>query len=315
MRAAFDRETGDWMTLSRFFNVPRRGRRRGGFRRVSAFLAILLVAALDRPGTARSGDLERGRYLVETVMACDNCHTPRGPGGYVADKRFSGGSQVFSDKAYTVRGSNITPDAETGVGAWSDDRLKAAIVAGVGPKGRLAPAMPSEFYRVTTDADLDAVVAYLRSVAPVKAAAPEQIHNGETPSHVYPGAEKPYAASDLDDPLRRGFYVATLARCMECHSGETDGVLDHRNRLGAGGKLFRNPAGTVVGANITSHPIAGVGAWTDDEIKRAITRGLGRGGRPLKPTMARLSEAHYSKMSAADLDALVAWLRTVPPLE
>lgn len=290
--------------------------RRGcGFRGGVALGAILLGAVLGQSRFARADDPERGRYLVEAVMACDNCHTPRGPNGYVFDKRFSGGPQVFADKAYKVRGSNITPDAETGVGAWSDEQLKSAIVAGVGPNGRLAPAMPSEFYRVMTTADLDAVVAYLRSVAPVKAAAPEQIHNGEPPSHAYPGAERPYAASDLDDPLRRGFYVATLARCMECHSGETDGVLDHRNRLGAGGKLFRNPAGTTVGANITSHPIAGVGAWTDDEIKRAITRGLGRGGRPLKPTMARLSEAHFAKMSAADLDALVAWLRTVPPLE
>lgn len=281
-------------------------------------LCAALVVALGAAGgarPARAGEPERGRYLVEALMACDNCHTPRGPGGYDWTMRFSGGSQTFSDKAYTVRGSNITPDVETGVGRWSDERLKAAIVAGLGPDGRLAPAMPSHFYRVITPSDLDAVVAFLRSVPPVRAARPEQRRDGEPPPHAYPGAEAPSIAAEPADSSRRGFYVATLARCMECHSGETDGRPDYRDRLGAGGKLFRNPAGAAVGSNITSHPTAGIGAWTDDEIKRAITRGIGRDGRALKPTMAHLSKAHFAKMSEADLGALVAWLRSVPPLE
>lgn len=270
---------------------------------------LCLALALAAPAAA---DVERGRYLVEALTACDNCHTPRGPDGYVREKRFSGGPQTFNGPNYSVRGPNISADAASGVGAWSDDALKAAIVAGIGPDGRLAPAMPSEYYRILTMRDLEAVVAYLREAAPVASARPEQRRDGEPKAETFPGAEA-FEEKALDDPLRRGFYVATLARCMECHSGETNGALDHREKLGAGGKLFRTPAGTAVGANITQHPTAGIGAWSDEEIKAAITKGVGRDGRPLAPAMANLSKAHFAKMTPQDLDALILWLRTIPP--
>jgi mono/diheme cytochrome c family protein len=275
----------------------------------------LLPLCLTLAAPAAAADLDRGRYLVEALTACDNCHTPRGPEGYLREKRFSGGSQTFNGANYSVRGPNISSDATTGIGAWSDDRLTAAIVAGVGPEGPLAPAMPSEYYRILTARDLEAVIAFLRAAPPVEAAPPVQRRDGEHKLETFPGAEAPFEEKDLADPLRRGFYVATLARCMECHSGETNGALDHKEKLGAGSKLFRTPAGTAVGANITPHATAGIGAWSDDEIKAAITKGLGRDGKPLKPTMANLSKAHFSKMTPEDLDALVAWLRAIPPRE
>jgi hypothetical protein len=68
----------------------------------------------------------------------------------------------------------------------------------------------------------------------------------------------------------------------------------------------------AVAKNITSHPTSGIGAWSDAEIKRAITQGISRDGRVLKPPMAF---AWYANMTDADLSAIVAWLRTVPPLE
>ena len=63
--------------------------------------------------------LERGSYLVNAVMACDGCHTPRGAAGLDMSRRFSGGSQVWDEPEYLVRGSNITPDRETGIGGWT----------------------------------------------------------------------------------------------------------------------------------------------------------------------------------------------------
>jgi mono/diheme cytochrome c family protein len=290
-------------------------RARAAARRASRLALLTLPIAAFGPAAApaAAADIDRGRYLVEALTACDNCHTPRGPDGYVREKRFSGGSQTFNGENYSVRGPNISSDPATGIGGGSDDRLTAAIVAGLGPQGRLAPAMPSEYYRILTARDLAAVVAFLRGAAPVEAAPPLQRRDGEQKAETFPGAETPFAETDLDDPLRRGFYVATLARCMECHSGETNGALDHREKLGAGGKLFRTPAGTAIGANITPHETAGIGAWSDAEVKAAITEGVGRDGRPLKPTMANLSKAHFSKMSPRDLDALVVWLRTIPP--
>jgi hypothetical protein len=68
-----------------------------------------------------------------------------------------------------------------------------------------------------------------------------------------------------------------------------------------------------VASNITSHPTKGIGGWTDAEIKRVLTRGIGRDGRALKQPMAR--QVYFSKMTDADLNAIVAWLRTLPPIE
>ena len=63
--------------------------------------------------------LERGDYLVNAVMACDGCHTTR-PAPGAAPARLAGGPQTWDTPWYTVKGTNITPDKETGIGAWSD---------------------------------------------------------------------------------------------------------------------------------------------------------------------------------------------------
>ncbi|MGZ3285333.1 MAG: c-type cytochrome, partial [Xanthobacteraceae bacterium] len=76
-------------------------------RRVIAGVAALAATA---GGAHAQTPLERGSYLVNAVMACDGCHTPRTPAGFVMEKRFSGGSQTWDEAAYTVKGSNITPD-------------------------------------------------------------------------------------------------------------------------------------------------------------------------------------------------------------
>src|SRR3982751_3531687 len=116
------------------------------------------VAAAETP-------LERGSYLVNAVMVCDGCHTPRGPGGYDMDRRFSGGAQVFDGPAYTVRGSNITSDRETGIGAWSKDDIKRLLIQGVRPNGvQVAPIMPYNFYTILTPGDLDAIAIYLKTI-------------------------------------------------------------------------------------------------------------------------------------------------------
>lgn len=265
---------------------------------------------------ADAGNIERGRYLVEALAACDNCHTPRGAAGYDLSNRFSGGAQTFSDKSYVVRGSNISPDRETGVGAWSSEELRAAIVDGIGRNGRLAPVMPSDSYKPLTPSDLDAIIAFLRSATPIRAPlqSPQQ-RSGEWAPRLMPGAAATFDEASLADKSTRGLYVASLARCMSCHSEEIDGTPDYQNRLGAGGKTFRNAAGVVVASNITSHPVKGVGAWSDDDLKRAITHGVARDGVSLRPPMSTLSKAHFSKMSPEDLDALVAWIRTIPPKE
>jgi len=277
-------------------------------------IAFISLTALASTLAWGQSPIERGSYLVNAVMACDGCHTPRGPGGFVMEKRFSGGSQTWDEPAYTVKGSNITPDRETGIGAWSDADLKRLMVEGVRPNGvPIAPQMPYAFYKIMTPRDLDALAAYVRSVAPVKNAVQPPVYKAAMHAQVIPGAEKPFDEAALADPVKRGFYLGTIAHCMECHSRRPDGTQDFKNWYGKGGNVMKGPFGAVTVSNITSHPKSGIGAWTDAEIKRALTQGLGRDGRQFKQPMAR--QGYFSKMTESDLDALVAWLRTVPPLE
>ena len=117
----------------------------------------------------------------------------------------------------------------------------------------------------------------------------------------------------LRDPVKRGFYLATIAHCMECHSRRPDGTQDNVNAWGRGGYEFKDVWGIAKVSNITSHPTRGIGGWSDADIKHALTKGVGRDGRTFKPPMAR--HIYFSKMSDDDLNAIVAWLRTIPPLE
>jgi mono/diheme cytochrome c family protein len=280
-------------------------------RLVIIFAAALVAAA---GGAFAETPVERGSYLVNAFMACDGCHTPRPGGEFNMAKRFSGGLQVWNEKAYTVRGSNITPDRATGIGSWSEADLKRALTEGVRPSGvHLAPQMPFAFYKILTPRDLDAVVAYIRSAEPVSNQVPPPVYKAEAHAVLIPGAEKPLPEEALRDAVKRGFYLATISHCMECHSRRPDGTQDYANWYGKGGFEFTGPFGPVAARNITSHPTKGIGGWTDAEIKRALTQGLGRDGRTFKPPMAR--QIYFSKMTDDDLAAIVAWVRTIPPLE
>ena len=148
--------------------------------RLPIFAAGISVAAAETP-------VERGSYLVNAVMACDGCHTPRGPHGFDMSKRFSGGSQIWDEQAYTVRGSNITPDRDTGIGTWSADDLKRLMTEGMRPNGvPVAPQMPYGFYKILTPGDLDAIVAYVRTVEPVRHEVPPPVYKAAAPSGADP---------------------------------------------------------------------------------------------------------------------------------
>jgi mono/diheme cytochrome c family protein len=172
--------------------------------------------------------------------------------------------------------------------------------------------MPTHFYTVFSLGDLDAVVAYLRSVPAVHNEVPPPIYKTALPSEVFPGADKPPSESDLRDPVERGRYLATVGHCMECHTPGAIGHHDFTGGLGKGGQKFLGPWGESVSRNITSHKETGIGAWSDAEIKRAITEGIRPDGSRLKPPMGF---AWYARMNDEDLTAIVAYLRTVPPKE
>lgn len=274
-----------------------------------AFPTIALISIAGICGASAETLIERGQYLVDTVMTCHNCHTPRGPNGLMFDKALSGGLR-WDEPPFDVTASNITPDKDTGIGSWSDADLKKFMTTGVRPNGvSVAIVMPTAFYKVMTARDLDAVVAYVRSIPAVKNQVPAPIYKIALQPPTVPNAQTPMSEVDLGDRLKRGFYLTTIGHCMECHSPMGPKGRDF-SRLGAGGFELKGPWGVSVSRNITSDKQKGLGNWTDDEIKRAITQGISRDGSKLRPPMGY---AFYAKMTPADLDSIVAYLRTVPP--
>jgi mono/diheme cytochrome c family protein len=263
--------------------------------------------------------IERGSYLVNTIMACGNCHSPRDANDQIIkDKALSGG-RTFTTPAFVATAPNLTPDPETGLGSWSEAEIKRALVEGVRPDhGRLggvplAAIMPANFYKALLPDDLDAIVAYLRSLKPIRNQTADPEYKVPVRRDPYPDADGGFNKTMLTDPVRRGAYLVTIGHCMECHSTWSKGVSDFKSGLGRGGRVFAEagPPG-VMAANITSDRTAGIGGWSDQEIMRAITHGVDRDGRMLKPPMGF---AFYSGLRQADLADIVAYLRTVPPLQ
>ena len=267
---------------------------------------------------------ERGDYLVNTIMACGNCHSPRDANGrLIEEKAFSGGL-TFNTPAFIATAPNITPDPETGIGSWSDAEIKRALVEGVRPDhGRLAGVplaaiMPANFYKALLPEDLDAIVAYLRSVKPVRNEVADPVYKAAVRRDPYPDADAGFSKAVFADPVRRGAYLVTIGHCMECHSAWSKGTSDFKTGLGRGGRVFPSREGSAEGtpgstaSNITSDPTAGIGGWADQEIAHAITHGVGRDGRKLKPPMAY---AYYAGLKGADLADVIAYLRKVPPLQ
>jgi mono/diheme cytochrome c family protein len=279
---------------------------------IRLMVALLATGALAGSAAAQSS-VDRGNYLVNTIMTCGNCHSPKGPPAATAGKDFSGGL-TWDEPPFKVTAPNITSDKETGIGNWTDAQIKTMLLTGKNPSGvQEAEVMPTKFYPILTSGDLDSIVAYLRTLKPIKNKVPDPIYKIALPHHVYPGAEKSYSGADLNDKLKRGFYLATIGHCMECHTPfGASGGQDFANSLGKGGREFPGPWGVSKSRNITSHKTAGIGDWTDAEIKTAITQGKRKDGTPLKGPMGY---QYYAKMTDADLDAVIAYLRTVPPKE
>lgn len=151
---------------------------RGFYACLSAALGLLAAPAL-----ADQAQIERGKYLT-TLAGCSDCHTPGALLGAPDPNRKFGGSDVgFGIPGVGVFvGSNLTPDKETGLGGWTDAQIVAAMTTGQRPDGRaLSGVMPFDALSHLTPADAQAIVAYLRSLPPVKNAVPGPIGPNDTP--------------------------------------------------------------------------------------------------------------------------------------
>jgi mono/diheme cytochrome c family protein len=256
----------------------------------------------------------RGAY-VAAIAGCVVCHTPVDAAGVRNDaKRFAGGLEGRGERGEGVwRSANITPDPTTGIGAWTDDEIERAIRAGLSADGsRLYPMMPYPFYQHMSDADVAALIVFLRAQAPVTQRVPDSQGLAMMPVIVPPPASVPEPGPD---PLARGEYLANLMHCAACHTPDSGAFA---NQPFAGGRAFDNPAalggGTLYAANITSDPGTGIGAWSDEDVIRAVRTMVRPDGTPLRGPMTSYRDA-WSALTDADARALAIYVRSIRPVE
>lgn len=265
--------------------------------------------ALTLSGACAETPLERGEYLMNSIVACGNCHTPQDANGPIAGMNLAGGLVFDESPAFVAIAPNITPDAATGIGDWSDDELRTAIREGKRPDGStIGPPMPFGFYRAMSDDDINAIIAYLHTLDPVENDTPPSEYSFPLPPAYGPPVTT-VAAVDPSDTLAYGAYLAgPLGHCMECHSTPLPtGAPDVENALGHGGLQIHGPWGVSVAADITP---TGIGHYSDAELAAIITTGVRPDGSHLLPPMG---VSYYDNMTDADVAAIIAYLRTLPP--
>jgi hypothetical protein len=268
----------------------------------SAAAALLACRAHEAPPPAA-----RGEYLAK-LMGCPACHSPD------PARPYAGGLES-QEPTGPWRSSNLTPHVATGIGGWTDAQIIAAIRDGVRPDGRvLHPIMPYRYYRRLTDADASAVVAFLRSLAPIEYAVAPSPPMSATPSPAQPAAPVPSAVD-------RGEYLVALMHCSSCHATPGPDELPDPARLFAGGKAMRPfgaglvsvGTGTLIASNITPDRETGIGAWTADDIGRSIQLLVRPDGTVIRGPM-QLYAAGWSVIDARDRAAIGAYLKQIPPV-
>jgi mono/diheme cytochrome c family protein len=253
---------------------------------------------LASPGRPPSPDqLVRGTY-VATIAGCITCH------GAIGGTLAGGKQGRFGEGVW--RAPNITPDRETGIGAWTDQQLDDAIRLGVDDRGKqMSPIMPYPFYHRMTDEDVAAVIAFLRAQPAVRSVVP--------PSKNLPVAQialgRPTGNVDrVNEPLAHGEYLAALMHCAGCHtpmSGATAGVAY------AGGNELPSEGTMIVSPNITSDPETGIGTWSEADVATSVRAMKLPDGAAIRRPMAEYAEA-WARLTDDDAHALAMYVKSIP---
>ena len=265
--------------------------------------------------------IARGKYLVHNVAACIGCHSPvqeDKPGEPPVEGKLGAGRDFGDLPGFPgrLRAPNLTPDKATGIGSFTDGEILRAMREGIGRDGRaLFPQMPFETYAKTlSDDDALSIIAYLRSLPAVNN-DPGRMEVKFPVSMFIRGVPQPLTASPPaapapSDKLARGKWLLQVCSCGDCH----DSVDNHRQKLPgkafAGGQPFPLPngKGTAISSNITSDKATGIGAYSDDDLRRVFDEGKGKSGRALYT----MPWSYYGGMTKEDKDALIAALREIP---
>ena len=256
--------------------------------------------------------VERGEYLARHVLACVHCHTRRDQKQLHAPAtgpEFAGGDCLDEEVNFpgSVCAPNITPDVGSGIGTWSDDEILRAVREGVSRDGRaLFPLMPYGSYRTLADEDAHAVVAFLRTLAPVENSLPPtrlgfpvSFYVNRLPEPLEDSVSGPAE----DDRPTYGEYLATVASCKGCHGENL-----------AGGQEFPTRQGVVRAPNLTPHETGVVPAGLQDfeRLFSDFANAPDDGSESTRFTV--MPRAAFANMKSQDLAAIHSYLRSVPPV-
>ncbi|MCC2972287.1 cytochrome c [Massilia sp. IC2-476] len=256
-------------------------------------------------------NIARGAYLAR-AGDCIACHTARGGAEYA-------GGRALDTPFGRLYGPNLTPDMETGIGAWSADDFWNALHNGKSRDGRLLyPAFPYTNYTKVSRADSDALYAYFRSLAPQR--QPNRPHELDFPYdqqallagwrllYFKPATFTPQPQRGLE--WNRGAYlVEGLGHCSACHST--------RNRLGASGETLSGGLIPTIGwyaPSLTASGEAGLGDWDRQHIVALLQTGISPRGSATGP-MAEVVARSLQHLSPNDLGAMATYLKSLPPTD
>ena len=274
--------------------------------------------------------IERGRYLAVNVLQCIDCHSerdwtlyggppmePLGAGRKCLDRttRAAGvnvGERVFPGKM-CIR--NITQDDKTGIGAWTDGEIIRAVREGVGREGQgLFPIMPYFIYRNVADEDIQAVIAYLRTLPAVGSIQPERKVDFPMSAFIKLLPEPLYEKvplPDRSDRIAYGQYLSKIARCEFCHSPRAPrSMVPIEGRAFGGGMPFFLNGRTMYTMNLTPHQ-TGLGAWSEQQFVNRFKRHAQPGpADPKNNTLMNWSA--FAGMSEDDLRILYEFFMSLP---
>ena len=273
----------------------------------------------------------RGKYLVDHVIACSDCHTPKTPSGAPDMTKYLAGNRTFIQlpNGDVLPTRNLTPDPATGLGTFTANQIKHMFMDGVVPSdggtAALNPVMPYYVFHNMASDDADAVVAYLQSIPAVVNDVGKRSASFDVPAPAdyldpatipTPADSYPQKASAL-----RGRYLATESGlCIECHTKHlaTGTMPLDTSKFFQGGEDFSAFfAGTLnihpVSANLTSDPTTGLGNWTAAQIVTVLHQGVDDEGVGLCPPMPVGPNGAYGGITDADALDIANYIKSLPP--
>lgn len=267
----------------------------------------------------------RGEYLAKNVSQCVDCHAVRDYTKYagpVVEGTRGRGGENFGGAGSSIRSlysRNITP---AGIGDWTDGELIRAFTAGVNKDGEaLFPIMPYPRYARLSREDVEAIVAYVRSLKPVEYTAPPRDMAMPLPFVVrtIPKAAAFRPIPSTTDRVAYGEYLTNAASCAECHTPMDGQGTPLPGMDFAGGFEFPLPGGGVVrSANITPESDTGIGTWTEQQF---IDKFKAFDGAPIRSLTAAEQRENtvmpwlgYAGMTPEDLGAIYTYLRSLKPV-